>query len=430
MKKNLSCLFNFLSVPVLINEKSVEQIFLADADRDFTDRELKIIEQISEMYALALHHQQFDAEKLELQTQLRHAQKMQAIGTLAGGIAHDFNNILFPIIGYTELAINSLAKDSKERKYLLGVLKSAHRARDIVSQIFHFSHKSDLKQSPVKLQPVIKEALKLIRASLPATIEMRQFIKNNCSKVMVDSSQMHQIIMNLCTNAGHAMEKEGGIMEIGLDEILISTDDTQPHNELKPGRYLKFTVTDNGCGIENSILEQIFDPYFTTKELNKGTGLGLSIAHGIAKNHGGDIEVLSKPGKGTVFHVYLPCCPNDTSPNDTRQPGIRDPEILHKQDGDLLIIDDEEMIVDVEKRMLEVLGYRVTGLTSGLDTIELLCKQTEKVDLIITDQTMPKMTGLKLAKNIKKIRPDIPVIICTGFSDLDFEKKAKGCRYL
>ena len=165
--------------------------------------------------------------------------------------------------------------------------------------------------------------------------------------------------------------------------------------------------------------------YFTTKELNKGTGLGLSIAHGIAKNHGGDIEVLSKPGKGTAFHVYLPCCPNDTRLNDTRQSGIRDPEILHKQDGQLLIIDDEEMIVDVEKRMLEVLGYRVTGLTSGLDTIELLCKQTEKVDFIITDQTMPKMTGLKLAKNIKKIRPDIPVIICTGFSDLDFEKEAK-----
>ena len=329
---------NFLSVPVMINKKPVGQIFLADADRDFTNRELKLIEQISEMYALALHHQQFDAEKLELQTQLRHAQKMQAIGTLAGGIAHDFNNILLPIIGYTKLAMDSLGKESEEEKFLQGVLRSADRARDLVSQILHFSHKNNIKQNPIKLQPVIKDTLRLMRATLPATIEMRQFINNDCSKVMADSSQIHQIIMNICTNAWHAMEKNGGIMEVSLEEILISADDIQIHNELKPGRHLKFTVTDTGCGIENSILEQIFDPYFTTKELNKGTGLGLSIAHGIVQNYGGDIEVLSKPGKGTAFHVYLPCCSDDMEQIDTRQFGIRNsekpaPEILHNKAG-------------------------------------------------------------------------------------------------
>jgi PAS domain S-box-containing protein len=412
---------NFLSVPVMIADKLVGQIVLANADKDFTDWELRIVEHIGELYALALHHQKSDAEKLELQMQLRHTHKMQAIGTLAGGITHDFNNILSPIVGYTELAISSLAKDRKERAYLKEVLKATDRAENLVKQILYFGHKGPDKRSPIKLQPVINDVLRLLRSTLPASIEIRQLLYASCGPTMADPTQIHQIIINLCTNAHHAMEGAGGTIEVRLDEVDISADNAKEHNELELGKYLRMTVEDTGEGMDSSVLERIFDPYFTTKEQDKGTGLGLSIAHGIAKHCGGDIEVESEPGKGSSFHVYLPrtaeiCHIEHDKPT---------PVSLQKGDEHILLVDDEESIVGVEKLVLKALGYRITNSTSSPDAVELFRKHPEEFDLVITDQSMPKMTGLELAKNMIRIRPDIPIILRTGLVNSDLEKKAK-----
>ncbi len=353
-----------------------------------------------------------------MEEKLRQAQKMESIGTLAGGIAHDFNNILFPIIGYTEMTIDIVSKDSVAQKNLYEILKASMRAKELIQQILTFSRQHDQELKPLMTQLVVKEALKLLRSSLPATITIRQDIKKNCGYILADPTRIHQIVMNLCTNAFHAMEESGGTLKISLSETELSLDDlTDPG--IMPGRYICLKVSDTGHGIDEEVLSRMFDPYFTTKERGKGTGLGLSVVHGIVKSMDGDIHVESEPGKGTVFHIYLPIIKETSIPDKTE---IN--EILPVGNEHILLVDDEEMIIFMEKQMIENFGYHVTARTGSIEALEAFRAQPDKFDLVITDMTMPNMTGDRFAMEVMKIRPDIPVIICTGFSEKISKEKA------
>jgi len=364
---------------------------------------------------------QVEKEKMKLETQLRQAQKMEAIGTLAGGIAHDFNNILFPIFGYTEMTMEDVPEDSSARSNLEEVFKAANRAEDLVQQILTFSRQNDQELRPLRIQIIIKEALKLLRASLPSTIDVRQDIDKNCGPTLADPTQIHQVIMNLCTNAYHAMREKGGVLEVNLKEVKVDGDNLTSYGELKPGIYLRLTVSDTGKGMDTEVLQRIFNPYFTTKSPGAGTGIGLSVVHGIIKSYGGQTTVNSKLGEGSTFHVYLPrvhtssVAPSNLStkpvPNGTER---------------ILLVDDEAQIVRMAQQMLESLGYHVTVRTSSLDAFEVFCTQPDKFDLVITDQTMPNITGTELAQKLMGIRPDIPIILCTGFSEVITEEKAKA----
>ena len=351
-------------------------------------------------------------EQKRLEAQLQQAQKMESIGTLAGGIAHDFNNILFPIVGYTEMTMDDVPEDSTAHRNLKEILSSALRARDLVQQILTFSRKQNQELKPLKTQIVVREALKLIRSSLPTTIEISQNIDKDCGLVMADPTQIHQIVMNLCTNAYHAMDDTGGTLEVNLNEVELTVDDITGL-DMEPGPYLCLKVGDTGEGMDQSVIERIFDPYFTTKETGKGTGLGLAVVHGIVKSYGGDIRVYSEVDKGSVFHVYLPRIKEASVSPET----VVSDEELQTGHERILLVDDEEAIVSMEKQMMEKLGYHVTARTSSIEALEAFRAQPDKFDLVITDMTMPNMTGDRLAGELMNIRPDIPIILCTGFSE-------------
>ena len=351
--------------------------------------------------------------------QLQQVLKIQAIGTLAGGIAHDFNNILFPIVGYTELTMDEVPEDSVAHNNLAEVLKAAHRAKGLVQQILTFSRQSGQERKPIKVQSIIKEALNLLRASIPASIDIIHKIDDDGRPVMGDATQIHQVIMNLCTNAYHAMQDKGGTLEVILSEVDIGYEETIEKIGMQPGKHLQLLVKDEGCGMDAAVLSRIFEPYYTTKEQGKGTGLGLSVIHGIVKNHRGDIIVASLPGKGTTFKVYFPI--------------IEDADIVTefepsngaaKGSERILLIDDEEQIVSMEQQMLENLGYQVTARTDSIEALSEFSKQPQNFDLVITDMTMPHMTGDELAQKLLDIKPDIPVILCTGFNEDITEEKA------
>ena len=351
--------------------------------------------------------------------QLQQVLKIQAIGTLAGGIAHDFNNILFPIVGYTELTMDEVVPESPAHKNLTEILKAAHRAKDLVQQILTFSRQSGQEREPIKVQYIIKEALKLLRASIPSTIEIIQQLDENCGAIVGDATQIHQVIMNLCTNAYQAMQESGGRLEIALSEVDISYADTVERVGLKPGRHLRLTVKDEGCGMEPAVIDRIFEPYYTTKDQGKGTGLGLSVIHGIVKNHGGDITVQSTPGHGTTFHVYLPLI-------DEIEVEAKSVSFSKAAKGSerILLVDDEEQIIAMEQQMLEHLGYRVTARTDSEEALDVFAQHPDNFDLVITDMTMPHMTGDRLAQKLIDIRPELPVILCTGFNESITEEKA------
>ena len=373
----------------------------------------------------ALEHEIAEHKKTEkgrghLESQLRHIQKIEAIGTLAGGIAHDFNNILSAIFGYTELALAEAPAGSSLRENLAAVLTAANRAKALVGQILTFSRQVEQERKPVLLVPLAKEAIKLLRSSIPTTIEIRQHIDPRCAPVLADPTQIHQVIMNLCTNAYHAMRETGGVLGISLTEKEIGPDDSAPELQVDPGRYLVLEVSDTGYGMNQSVLERIFDPYFTTKKPGEGTGLGLSIVHGILKTHGGRITVYSEPGKGSTFRVYLP----------TVKPEIATAENFAKgavPGGNelVMLVDDELEILRMEEQMLQRYGYRIASYTTGEAALQAFRAEPRNYDLIITDMTMPQMTGAQLVQKLLKIRGDIPVILCTGFSELINEKKAK-----
>jgi len=351
--------------------------------------------------------------------QLQQVMKLQAIGTLAGGIAHDFNNILFPIVGYTELTMDDIPEDSQARQNLEEILKATNRAKELVQQILTFSRQSCQERKPLKVQYLIKEASKLLRATIPSSIEIECDIDESCGPIKGDPTQIHQIIMNLCTNAFHAMQKTGGKLEVSLKEINISYDQSLAMVGMKVGRHLELMVKDSGQGMEPQVMERIFEPYYTTKEQGKGTGLGLSVIHGIVKNHGGDIIVSSQPGKGSSFKVYLPIIDDIEEEIQTDEPLM---EINGKER--ILLIDDEQQIIDIERQILERLGYTVTSTTDSEEALEEFAAQPDHFDLVITDMTMPKITGDQLAQRMMDIRPQIPVILCTGFNEAISEEKA------
>ncbi len=375
---------------------------------------IEVVEDITEKKKAA-------EEREKLQAHLHQAQKIQSIGTLAGGIAHDFNNVLYSIIGYTELAMDDVPEGSLAQKNLKEVLKGAMRAKDMVKQILTFSRKADTEKKPIKIQSIVKEALKLLRTSIPSTIDIRQDIDTDCGPVLADSTQIHQVVMNLATNAYQAMREKGGVLELILMEEEIRSDDSESYLDLHPGTYLKLTVSDTGHGMDNVVMEKIFEPYFSTKGPGEGTGMGLAVVHGIVKSHGGDIEVYSKLGEGTTFSVYLPLI--ETRPVE---PKIISAEPAPTGTERILFVDDEEPIVFMAHQVLERLGYQVTPRTSSVEALEAFRAKPDEFDLVITDMTMPNMTGLELAPRLREIRPDIPIIICTGFSEMIDGDKAKS----
>ena len=346
----------------------------------------------------------------KLEQQLRQAQKMEAVGTLAGGIAHDFNNILAAIIGYTELSQNDLDKSHPCQRYLTNVLTAGGRAKNLVYQILSFSRQAEQKRLPIDIAPAVKEALKLLRASIPTTIEIEQDIALELGAALADPTRIHQVIMNLCTNAAYAMREKGGILTVKLSRIELDEREASQYAELTPGSYLRLTVSDTGHGMDRGTLERIFEPFFTTKK-EEGTGLGLSVVHGIIKDHGGAITVYSEPGRGTTFHIYLP-----TQETEQVKPVKETALALPRGNEHILLVDDEAMLADIGRRMLEGLGYQVTALTSSQEALQLFKAEPDSFGLLITDQTMPHVTGLQLAQEIANVRPDIPIILCSGFS--------------
>ena len=354
-----------------------------------------------------------------LEESLTQSQKMESIGTLAGGIAHDFNNILFSIMGYTELSMEGIEKDSKLYGNLTEILAAGNRAKDLIKQILTFSRQNDLKLQPVRMDLIVKEALILLRASLPTTIAIHKNIKSN-AMVMADPTQIHQVLMNLCINAGHAMEEKDGILTIELLSLEIDKDFSERHPDLEPGPYISLIVCDTGNGIPPEVLSRIFDPFFTTKTRGEGTGLGLSVVHGIVKSCNGAIYVYTEPGHGTTFKVFIPAVDRRINADKRTKRSI--PMGTER----ILFVDDEPMLANMGKRLLESLGYSVVARTSSLDALALFREQPDRFDLVVTDMTMPNLTGEKLAENITNIRPDIPIILSTGFSQKISKKKGAG----
>ena len=361
-----------------------------------------------------------EEDRIVMENHLFQAQKMDAIGILAGGIAHDFNNILAAIIGYTEMAMDESQKEIRQR-YLQETLNGSERARNLIRQILTFSRQDTHEKKPLDIKLLLAEAIKFLRASIPATIEIRQILTDDSCNIMADPTQIHQIIINLCTNATYAMKLTGGVLTLEASAIELSKAEIPHHPDLKPGHYVKLTVSDTGHGIDPVNIQRIFDPFFTTKPKDEGTGLGLSVVYGIVKSHGGIVTVYSKPGKGTSFHVYLPMIIHKEVTN-TNVPA----RIISGGTERILFVDDEPSLVDIGTNMLSSIGYKVTGVTSSMEALNLFRAEPTHFDLVITDMTLPKMTGIELSREIMRIRPDIPIILCSGIRESDTEAQVKS----
>jgi PAS domain S-box-containing protein len=359
-----------------------------------------------------------EKERLNLEIRLQQAQKMESIGTLSGGIAHDFNNILFPILGYTEMLLEDVPEDSIFRDSLNKIYAGGLRAKDLVKQILTFSRQGDHQLKLIKIQPIIKEALKLIRSAIPTNIDIRKDIQEDCGFVMADPIQIHQIIMNLTTNAYHAMKETGGKITVTLKEFEFGKIDLI-NPDMEPGIYACLMIADTGIGMNQELTTKIFDPFFTTKEKGKGTGMGLAVVHGIVNSLGGAIQVYSEPGIGTEFKLYFP-----VKKISFEKQNIQDKESIHNGTENILLVDDEEDIVTMEKKMLERLGYQVTAHISSVEALEDFRTNPDKFDLVITDMAMPNLPGDKLAVELNKIRPGISILLCTGFSEIMSEEQA------
>jgi PAS domain S-box-containing protein len=351
------------------------------------------------------------SRRKQMEAQLQQAHKMEAIGTLTGGVAHDFNNILAIILGNTELALDDVPEWNPAHFNLEEIKTVSIHAKDVVRQILSFIRTIDLKRKPINIIPAIKGSLKFLRATIPTSIDIRQNIKATADTILADPTQIHQVMINLCTNASHAMQKSGGIMEIEIQNVVLYEDSASFDHDLIPGNYVKVTISDTGQGMDPEIINRIFDPYFTTKEVGKGSGMGLSVVHGIVKSYRGTITVASEVGKGTTFNVYFPVVEEETV---TESKIVEDFPTGNER---ILFIDDEKSIVNITRQMLERLGYQVETKMNPVEALELFLSGPEQFDLVITNMAMPFMTGDKLAKEIINIRSDMPIIICTGFSE-------------
>ena len=361
-------------------------------------------------------YQNYLEEEVKQRTaELQQAQKLEAIGTLAGGIAHDFNNILSAILGYTEMAKGDLPADSQAVRDLEKVVKAGNRAADLVKQLLTFSRQGEQELRPVQIHYIIKEALKLLHASIPSTIEIRQDIDSSCAPILADPTQIHQILLNLCTNAKHAMLEKGGILSVSLSQIEVP----EAGLGIKGGTYLTLRVSDTGYGMDRDTMAKIFDPFFTTKARGEGTGLGLAVVHGIVTKLGGQITVASEPDKGTVFQLYFPVVNIEEPVNQEDSAQVRGGKER------ILVVDDEAELAEMVQRMLADIGYDAIAFTDSVEALHEFIGNADGYDLVITDMTMPLITGAELARRILAVKPGLPIILCTGFSEIMDEKKAK-----
>ncbi len=362
---------------------------------------------------------ELEAQRQKTDALLRQSQKMEAIGTLAGGIAHDFNNILAAILGFTELSLMDVAEGDAVKSNLLEIFKAGHRAKDMVRQILAFSRQREPERKPIRAGAVVEDTLKWLKSVMPSNIRVETRIEHSGGIIEADSTQIQQVLMNLCTNALHAMRRKGDLLEVTLDNLRFDPGDSLPHPDLAPGAYVRLSVRDNGHGIKPEEMPRIFDPFFTTKNKSEGTGLGLSVVAGIVKSHGGAVTAASAPGQETVFSMFLPAV--DRKPAAAAGPAPRPPGGREC----ILLVDDEPAIAEIGRRLLERLGYAVETRTSSVEAIELFKAKPDRFDLVISDMTMPNLTGDRLALELMAIRPRLPVIICTGYSEKMTEARAR-----
>lgn len=410
---------NYMAVPVLIDDALMGLIALANSDRDYSEQDITSIEQISNLFALAIHRQEYESKKTQLEERLRQSQKMESVGQLAGGIAHDFNNILYPIIGFTQLSQSELAKDHPIQENLTDILDGAKRARDLVKRILLFSRQKEHHLEPTVLQPIIKESYKLLRSSIPVNIDLILDLYDGKDPVLCDATEIHELILNLCTNAYHAIINNEGKITISLKR-----QNPVSSMNLSSGDYLRLSVKDNGVGIPDHIKDKIFEPYVTTKDIGKGSGLGLSVVYGIVKSYKGNISVKNNPDQGTEMVIFLPI--SKTGPDDLNS---HDKETFKSIGNErILFVDDEPSIIKLGTRALERCGYHVTAVNDSKEAFRLFKSNPDNFDLVITDMAMPGLVGSELSNKILELRPDIQIIICSGYSEKLDREKAKDLK--
>ena len=382
--------------------------------KPFTHRDLRVT------IELALSKHRLVVERQELEAERRQVQKMESLGALAGGIAHDLNNLLSAILGNAEMAMTKISSDSKVRFNLQEILTAGNRTRELVKQILSFCRQVEPRAQPIQLAVVIEETLRLLRATLPTSVAIRTHLDLGLRPILGDSTQIQQVLLNLCTNAEHAMREKGGLLEVRLEITDVQPKAVTFGPQLKLGKYQRITVRDTGSGIRPEVLENIFEPFFTTKDIGEGTGMGLAVAQGLIANHGGGIAVESTPDHGSLFSIYFPEV--DSNISFEREEN----QVFPKGKGRILLVEDEKLVAKMEQEMLEGLGYEVVVCTSSMAALERFRRDPSLYDIVMTDQTMPELTGERLACELLQIRPDLPIILCTGFSHTVTAERAKA----